>query len=129
MFGVADPAGSSPVDAFLLASPNPDSSQIVTFLKPFTADDRNEMARQLIDRGISPQLVSSALVWLDASSRLSSSKIMGVLTIASAAASAYHGYRRNQSIGWAAVWFGAGIVFPLFTPVIAVAQGFGREAK
>ena len=42
------------------------------------------------------------------------------------AACAYHGYKRNQSIGWAIWWFVAGgLLFP-FTPVVAVAQGFGK---
>jgi len=41
----------------------------------------------------------------------------------SALACAYHGYKRNDSIGWALVWFLLGGI-PL-TPVIAIAQGFG----
>lgn len=44
---------------------------------------------------------------------------------ASTAALAYHGYRRNNSIGWALVWalFG-GLFWPVSVP-IALAQGFG----
>ena len=40
---------------------------------------------------------------------------------------AYHGYKRNKSIGWAIWWSLMGGMFPIFTPVIAVAQGFGKE--
>lgn len=54
-------------------------------------------------------------------------KIAGTLALASAAASGYHGYKRNESIGWALAWFGLGILFPVVTPVIAVAQGFGKK--
>jgi hypothetical protein len=53
----------------------------------------------------------------------------GVLSTASMAASAYHGYKRNESVGWALAWGLAGAVFPIITPVIAVAQGFGKRAK
>lgn len=53
----------------------------------------------------------------------------GLIGTASMAASAYHGYKRNDSIGWALVWGVAGSVFPIITPVIAVAQGFGEKAK
>ena len=53
----------------------------------------------------------------------------GLIGTASMAASAYHGYKRNDSIGWALVWGLAGSVFPIITPVIAVAQGFGEKAK
>ena len=49
------------------------------------------------------------------------------LTMASAAASAYHGYARNRSILWAGIWGIAGGVFPIITPAIALAQGFGER--
>jgi hypothetical protein len=130
MFGVADPAASDPVAAFLLANPQPDASQIATFLKSFPdADTRNAMAQALIDAGINASTVSSALVWVNAVSKFPTSKVFGVLTLASATASAFHGYRRNQSIGWAIVWFAMGLCFPIFTPTIAIAQGFGKKAS
>jgi hypothetical protein len=47
------------------------------------------------------------------------------LSTASMAASAFHGYKRNQSVGWALVWGAFGALFPVITPVIAVAQGYG----
>lgn len=49
------------------------------------------------------------------------------LCTVSAAASGYHGYKRNQSVGWAISWFLLGGIFPVITPVIAIAQGFGKE--
>lgn len=55
--------------------------------------------------------------------------VYGVLTTASMALSAYHGYKRNNSIGWALWWGFAGTVFPVFTPVIAVAQGYAEPAR
>jgi hypothetical protein len=50
------------------------------------------------------------------------------LSSASLAASAYHGYRRNESIGWAIWWGLMGGAFPVITPAIALAQGFGKPA-
>jgi hypothetical protein len=47
----------------------------------------------------------------------------------SMAASAFHGYKRNQSIGWALAWGAMGALFPVITPTIALAQGFGEKKK
>ncbi len=54
--------------------------------------------------------------------------IYSVASTAATAALAYHGYKRNQSVGWALVWgiFG-GIVWPV-TLTIAFAQGFGQPS-
>ena len=49
------------------------------------------------------------------------------LSWAAIAAGAYHGYRRNKSVGWAIGWALAGSFFPLITTGIAVAQGFGKR--
>lgn len=52
-----------------------------------------------------------------------------ILSTASMAASAYHGYKRNDSVGWAIWWAVMGAIFPVITPTIAIAQGFGKPAK
>lgn len=53
-----------------------------------------------------------------------------VLAMGSAAASTYHGYKRNRgSVGWAVAWGLLGGIFPIITPAVAVAQGFGKPAK
>lgn len=54
---------------------------------------------------------------------------MWVLSAGSSAASAWHGYRRNQSIGWAIWWAVMGGMFPLVTPAIGAAQGWGKRAR
>lgn len=53
--------------------------------------------------------------------------IWGVLATASFAASVYHGYKRNDSLGWGIWWGAMGALFPVATPAIAVAQGFGKR--
>lgn len=54
--------------------------------------------------------------------------ILSVVWPASVAASAYHGYKRNRSVGWAVAWGLLGGLFPVITPAIAFAQGFGKRA-
>lgn len=53
-----------------------------------------------------------------------------LLSTVSAGASAYHGYKRNKSVGWSLVWGAFGGAFPIVVPAIALAQGFGKpESK
>jgi hypothetical protein len=52
----------------------------------------------------------------------------GVLVAASGALSLFHGYRRNNgSLGWGLGWFALGSLFPVITPTVAFAQGFGKR--
>ena len=53
--------------------------------------------------------------------------IWGIVSTASMAASAYHGYKRNDSVGWALWWGLMGALFPVITPTIGFAQGFGKR--
>lgn len=53
----------------------------------------------------------------------------GVLATASMAASAYHGYKRNKSVGWAVWWGAMGFIAPILAPVVAVAQGYAKPKK
>lgn len=57
-----------------------------------------------------------------------SSTLGTVWTVAGTAASAalaYHGYKRNNSVGWAIGWFLLGAFWPVSLP-IAFAQGFAK---
>lgn len=49
------------------------------------------------------------------------------LAAAGTIAGAYHGYKRNNSIGWAIGWGLLGGAFPFFTIPVALAQGFGER--
>jgi hypothetical protein len=55
-----------------------------------------------------------------------SNPLMVVLRLASTGISAYHGYKRNNSIGWALWWGFMGSMFPIVTPAIAFAQGIDK---
>ena len=48
---------------------------------------------------------------------------------AGVALGAYHGYKRNNSIGWAVGWALLGGLFPFITIPISFAQGFGERKK
>lgn len=50
-----------------------------------------------------------------------------ILSAASAAASTYHGYRRHGTVGAAIGWGLLGALFPIITPAVALAQGFGKR--
>ena len=53
--------------------------------------------------------------------------VYGTLAAASIAASAYHGAKRHGgSVGWGFGWGLLGAVFPVLTPAIGAAQGFGK---
>ena len=53
--------------------------------------------------------------------------IYRVASAVSAAAGAYHGYKRNKSVGWAIGWFFFGGLIPPLAIGIALAQGFGKR--
>lgn len=53
----------------------------------------------------------------------------GPIEAAGTALGAYHGYVRNDSIGWAIWWGLMGGAFPIFTIPVALAQGFGKRAR
>lgn len=117
------------VTLFLAGNPAPTSAQIATFLQTFDASARSEAAQALIAGGAASADVLAASQFISSSSGLGFSGIWEVLAVASAGASVYHGYRRNQSIGWALWWGFIGGIFPVVTPAIAIAQGFGKKAS
>jgi hypothetical protein len=45
------------------------------------------------------------------------------------AVGAYHGYKRNNSAGWAIAWALAGGLAPIITVPIALAQGLGKPKR
>ena len=49
--------------------------------------------------------------------------VISIIVPISVAVSAYHGYKRNESVGWALWWGFLGGIAPIITPTIAVAQG------
>jgi len=50
-----------------------------------------------------------------------------ILSIVGMVSGAYHGYKRNDSIGWAIGWGLLGGAFPFITIPVSLAQGFGKR--
>jgi hypothetical protein len=62
----------------------------------------------------------------DATSEIFDSPVYQVLSFVGMAAGAYHGYKRNNSIGWAIAWGLLGGIAPVITLPVSLAQGFGK---
>ena len=52
-----------------------------------------------------------------------------MLGIAGTAVGAYHGYKRNNSVGWAVAWAFLGGLVPIITVPVALAQGLGKPKE
>jgi hypothetical protein len=51
---------------------------------------------------------------------------LGVIGMATGA---YHGYKRNDSVGWAIVWALLGGAVPIITIPVSIAQGYGKRVR
>ena len=49
-----------------------------------------------------------------------------ILSIVGATTGAYHGYKRNDSVGWAIGWFLLGGAFPFITIPVSLAEGYAK---
>lgn len=103
-----------------------------------TVAERQAVASRAVAIGADASKVQEALATLERGAGLKAlfkpppmpvRIIWGVLSTASFAASVYHGYKRNDSLGWGIWWGFMGALFPVITPTIAVAQGFGKPKK
>lgn len=74
------------------------------------------------------RLLPARMGALDDPNPLALSNAQIALSAAGTALGAYHGFRRNDSIGWAIGWAILGGMFPLVTIPVSVAQGFGKRA-
>ena len=96
------------------------------------ARDGNSLPRTLGAIGVvNPLLKTTPGSVVPTVGQLSNDQFTALWQIASAASiglSAYHGYRRNDSLGWGIIWGLLGGLFPIITPAIGLAQGFGKRA-
>lgn len=128
LYGALDPATQAAVDGFVHAG-NYSASTVAAFLRRFPAGDRASVAASLVAAGVP---ATSASVALDNAGRLDGFSLgfWEVLQLASVAASAYHGARRNRgSFGWALGWGVLGAIFPIVTPIVAIAQGYAKPKR
>lgn len=57
----------------------------------------------------------------------STNSIWALASVAAVGLAAYHGYKRNHSVGWAVGWGIAAGISPIITGAVALAQGFGKR--
>lgn len=129
---VLEDIGKTLAETFTLEHIRGTGAALANALEPFSASDRQTIIASFLAFGGDPQFVRSAIGILDdpydptpGARKLRIAWI--ILGTASMAAGAFHGYRRNQSVGWALWWGLMGSLFPIVTPAIAVAQGFGQR--
>jgi hypothetical protein len=104
--------------------------EIVNEMRLLVVEDRPRLAQKLIDLGVNTDLVREAMeasgakmpFWMDPVKLKAGITVWGVLGTVSMVAGIYHGYARNQSIGWGLWWGLMGVMFPIATPTIALAQ-------
>lgn len=90
-------------------APNASSGSVADLLVP---------GAQVTDTTATIQTGEPASVWDGPLARLVRVAIIG--------AAAYHGYRRNSSVGWAIGWGLLAGLTPPITLGIAIAEGFGK---
>lgn len=112
------------VDGFLAKSPDPSDGDLRAFIQLLSGEERDAAMQLLVARGVSPARVIAAQQANGASTR---EAWKTYATLAAAAGAGFHGYRRNNSLGWAVVWFTLGSLFPIVTTVVAAAQGYGQR--
>lgn len=121
---------------FKTNNPYPTVSTIRVFLEGYPAGQQKQVAAALVTAGVDGTDVSQAMPVVAGSGSTPGWyanptywTIWGALSTISGAACAYHGYKRNESVGWAIGWFLFGtFLFPL-APALALAQGFGKPKK
>jgi hypothetical protein len=68
-------------------------------------------------------------VWMDEATKDRFKKVaIGLMTVGGLA-SAYHGYKRNNSFGWGIGWGLLGTIFPIPTTSFAMGQGYGKRGR
>jgi len=107
------------------------AADLADIFDQFTTRERKQLIVDLIAAGVDPLRINDAMRELDfrrtTRLRRGTRAALWLLALTSGGASAFHGYRRNQHIGWALVWFSLGTLFPVPTLAVGFAQGFGRR--
>lgn len=122
---VAPPApGAAAAAALLKRTPAPSPDDLTSFFKGLPKKDWSTASTLFVSAGVPGEIVRASMY---AAVQTEVAWAKGALTLASAAISGFHGTRRNNSIFWGAWWFIMGLTFPIFTPVVAFAQGVGKR--
>lgn len=66
---------------------------------------------------------------LDATSSSPLKTVYGIGSLVAVPALTYHGYKRNNSVGWAPGWAAISAFFWPIAGAVALAQGFGKPKR
>ena len=103
----------------------------INYLRDTTAQGLAAMAAPQRSRDLlAPRLVpqnAGAAAMISTGQQTATGAFWEIAIPLSVAASTYHGYKRHSgSLGWALGWGVLGGLFPIITPAVALAQGFGK---
>ena len=114
-----------------IAAGSASSDDIAELMRVMNKNEKATFSAKLIAAGVDPSTVASAThkVQFDGIVGRPVSKFWAIAGTVSMAASAYHGYKRNNSVGWALGWGLLGALFPIITPTIGIAQGFAKPKR
>lgn len=88
---------------------------------------RGTFTTEWLPRGTISQVIPDYMAVPKATAGVTDVVYSQPVRLVSMAAMAYHGYKRNRSVGWAIAWALLGSAFPLIAPAVAVAQGYGKR--
>jgi len=103
-------------------------ASVATALGLLSDIDRQTVAAKMLALGADPTKLSAAITAAQPPPPTVPLWAL-LLHTAGMGVSAYHGYRRTGSVGWALVWGLLGGTFPIIVPVIALAEGFAQPAR
>lgn len=106
---------------------------LADILDRLSRSDREQLVVDLMSAGVPAEKVNAALREVDMRRHLRLRRAFRVgfslVGFASGAAGAYHGYKRNQSVPWAVVWFLGSALFPVVSVPIMLSQGFAKARR
>ena len=109
------------------------TADVVLILGQFNKHQRAQLVADLLAAGTDTAKLVEAVRDLelldDLQRRRTIRTVLWMFGLASGTISAFHGYRRNESIGAAIGWFFADALAPPVTLAVAAAQGFGRRKQ
>lgn len=107
------------------------SSDIRGALAALSEDDKKKVIIAYLAAGGDPRTLEAAMTTSLTQTEKSRTLAIawGVAGTISFAASIYHGYKRNDSLGWALWWGFMGALLPIVTPTVAIAQGFAKPKR
>ena len=108
---------------------SPSIDLVKGFLSQYDKPDQQVAGNAFIDLGVPAAIVDPALGGGPPVPANTWKYVIAAVSTISGGTAAYHGYKRNQSVGWAVLWFICGAALPVVTQAVAIAQGYGKPIE